>query len=86
MWTLFHDDLESELESWQGFEDSLTDSRSKMRSKDFVAYRNATWACDIALVPDTLQVLVAAVREYRLSVESDLTATDTADNRQELSG
>ncbi|MEN8234192.1 MAG: AAA family ATPase [Actinomycetota bacterium] len=65
-WTLFHDDLEAELQEWDGFEQALDESGSKLRDKSAIAYRNAAWACDIDSAPAALVELIGAMRDRRL--------------------
>lgn len=78
-WTLFRDDLETELAAWEGFEEALEESGSKLRGKDSIAYRNAAWTCDVDGVPEVLGELVHAIRDYRSSLDPSAAVNEDAD-------
>lgn len=61
-WSLFRDDLESELKKWSGFEAALKAAGSGFRRrKNVIAYRTAAKSCSVDDLPDSLRALVLAV-------------------------
>lgn len=53
--TIWHDDIEAELEIWPSFTSALTGAGGQLRTKDFVAYKDATIAADLADLPPELR-------------------------------
>jgi putative ATP-dependent endonuclease of OLD family len=60
-WTLFHDDLESELASWSEFESALIAAGAELRDKNLATYRNASYTVELDTVPDGLRQMIAAI-------------------------
>ncbi len=60
-WTLFHDDLESELLNWAGFESALTAAGCELRDKSLAAYRVATHSAALDALPESLRQLIEGI-------------------------
>jgi putative ATP-dependent endonuclease of OLD family len=71
-WTLFHGDLEHELEGWPSFMAALSEAGSALGSKDVGAYRSAAMSASSDDLPASLLALVGAVRDLP-ALSADLT-------------
>lgn len=63
-WTLFHDDLETELEGWPSFAAKMHELNSSIRSKNLAAYHNASSDALLTDMPESLKVLVEAIANF----------------------
>ena len=59
--TIWHDDIEAELETWPSFTSALTGAGGRLRTKDFVAYKDATIAANLADLPPKVRRCVEAL-------------------------
>jgi energy-coupling factor transporter ATP-binding protein EcfA2 len=63
-YTLWNDDIETELAQWPSFMASLKSNGGALRSKNVANYRLASMSADVADLPETFTDLVAAVIRF----------------------
>lgn len=61
IYTIWHDDIEAELAKWPSYNSALISGGGQLRTKDFIAYKDATMAADLADLPPTLRMCVEAL-------------------------
>lgn len=64
-YTLLHDDLESELESWPSFIAALSGNGGALRKKDVAAYRAAAMEAAPEDMPESFGHIVRAIHDFK---------------------
>lgn len=62
--TLWNDDIESELAVWQSFDDELHNAGGQMRSKKMAHYRMAATMSDLATVPAAVNDCLESIEKF----------------------
>lgn len=60
-YTVWNDDIETELSSWPSFSTALTAAGGALRTKNFAAYKDAAMAADVDDIPTSLRTCVEAI-------------------------
>jgi len=68
IWTIFHGDIEHELQTWSGFEQALNDEGGHLGDKNAYVYRAAAAMAPESEVPESLKELLNSAQDLRRSI------------------
>lgn len=67
LFTLWNDDIETELEGWPSFITELGNAGGHIRSKKMAHYRAASVAADLSTVPDAIAACLDSIEDFSTS-------------------
>ena len=64
LFTLWNDDIETELEAWPSFITELDNAGGHIRSKKMAHYRAASLAAELSTIPDSISACLNSIEQF----------------------